>query len=425
MSTDPLGASVRFDHQLLAVESEHRVHCMLELTAPQAPKTKERRPLHLALVIDRSGSMAGDKLETTKACASYLARRLAPTDELAVVAYDDEVRLALPLGPVGSTQLALGQALHLIQPGGSTNLSGGWLKGVEQLRAVPGGNGPKKVLLLTDGLANQGVTDHDALVEMAKRAGDDGVGTTTIGFGAGFDENLLTAMADAGAGNAYFAESPEEAPGIFTQEFEGLVALVAQNLSVEIRPREEVRMLGVLNEYPAVPVPGGLQVQLGDAYGEERRRVVFELAVPTLPTLGVVQVAEVIVRYVSLGENVEAHELRLPITVNAVTAEEAAQAGPDAGVVEEIVVMRAAKAQREARDRAESGDWDGAKRLLSEAAAELRKAAPGSSRADELLAQAEETEGFSRSMSRAGYDAVLRKKMKLSQWQRQRGRPWK
>jgi len=124
MTADDLSASVRFDHQLLAVEREHRVHYMLELTAPKAPAT-ERRPLHLALVIDRSGSMAGPKLEVAKACAAYLARRLTPTDELAVITYDDEVRLELPLAAVGSDQLALEHALHRIEAGGSTNLSGG------------------------------------------------------------------------------------------------------------------------------------------------------------------------------------------------------------------------------------------------------------------------------------------------------------
>jgi Ca-activated chloride channel homolog len=126
MTTDDLGASVRIDHQLLAVESEHRVHCLLELTAPEAP-TAERRRLHLALVIDWSGSMAGDKLETAKASAASLARRLAPTDRLAVVTYDDEVRLDLSLTEVGHDQQQLEQALHRIQPGGMTNLSGGWL----------------------------------------------------------------------------------------------------------------------------------------------------------------------------------------------------------------------------------------------------------------------------------------------------------
>ena len=84
-----------------------------------------------------------------------------------------------------------------------------------------------------------------------------------------------------------------------------LAALVAQNLSVEIRPGTDVQMLGVLNEYPVVPVAGGLQTQIGDAYAEERRRVVFELAVPKLATLSVVPVAEVVVRYVSLGEQLD------------------------------------------------------------------------------------------------------------------------
>ena len=187
---------------------------------------------------------------------------------------------------------------------------------------------------------------------MAKRAGDDGVGTTTIGFGDGFDEELLTAMADAGAGNAYFASSPEEAPGIFAQEFEGLVALVAQNLSVELRPSDEVQMLGVLNEYPAVTVRGGLQVQLGDAYAEERRRVVFELFVPRL--------ADARRRHGGRGRRAlrqrSARRWRgarapIPITVNAVSADEAQQAGPNA-VVEEIVMLKSAKVQKRRGTRA-------------------------------------------------------------------------
>ncbi|HXF73733.1 MAG TPA: VWA domain-containing protein, partial [Actinomycetota bacterium] len=323
-------ANVRLEHQLLAVEGEHDLHCMLELEAPPAPGAERRPPLHVALVLDRSGSMRGEKLRVARACARYLVRRLRRVDRFALVTYDHEVELRVPLGPVDASRVEA--ALAGIGPGGQTNLSGGWLKGAEVLRAVPGRSGPRKVLLLTDGLANVGITDPEALVALARQAGDDGIGTTTIGFGLDFDEVLLTRMADAGGGNAHFAETPEDAPAIFAREFEDLVRLVAQNVSVEVRPSEEVRFLGVLNDFPAVPVEGGVQLQLGDAYAEERRRVVFTLHVPRLARLGVARVADVVVRYVAVGERIAQHELRLPLVVNLVRADEAARAEADAEV---------------------------------------------------------------------------------------------
>jgi secreted protein with Ig-like and vWFA domain len=79
-------ASVRLEHQLLAVESEHTVHAMLELTAPPPPDEASRPPRHLALVIDQPGSMAGPKLDVTKQCAEFLVLRLHATDELALIA---------------------------------------------------------------------------------------------------------------------------------------------------------------------------------------------------------------------------------------------------------------------------------------------------------------------------------------------------
>jgi len=96
-------ATVRFEHELLAVESEHDVWCMLELVAPSSPENAERKPLSVALVIDRSGSMAGAKLAVTRECAAFLVQRMAPADRVSIVAYDDEIRLLAPLTAIDAT----------------------------------------------------------------------------------------------------------------------------------------------------------------------------------------------------------------------------------------------------------------------------------------------------------------------------------
>jgi Ca-activated chloride channel family protein len=382
-------ASVRFDHELLAVEHDHDVSCMLELTAPPAPPNAERRPLAIALVIDRSGSMAGDKLDVTRRSAAFLVERLAPGDRLGIVSFDDEVRLEAPLLQVGPNRAVLLAAINAIASGGQTNLSGGWLKGVELLSPLDE-SFTRRTLLLTDGRANTGIVDDLQLAKMARASAGDGIGTSTVGFGEGFSEDLLAAMADAGNGGAYFAEGPDAAPGIFAQEFEDLLRLVAQNVSIEIRPGwDQVNLLSVLNDFPQVPVDGGVQLQLGDAYGDEQRRIVFQLRVPSLATMGPSKIAEVIIRYVEIGEQVAMHQVAVPLIVNAVSADDAAASVPNAHVVEEVVILLGARAQEEARALADAGDYESARAKLTDAAKDLRARAPGSHRADELLAQAD------------------------------------
>src|SRR5436305_12835126 len=129
MEPEPMHSSIKLDHTLVAVEDEHTVNVLLELTAPEVPADDARPPLKLALVLDRSGSMHGPKLEVTKACAAWLVRRLNANDEVGIVTYDDAVDLLAPLAPVDAD--AVVHALGHVFAGGTTNLSGGWLKGLE------------------------------------------------------------------------------------------------------------------------------------------------------------------------------------------------------------------------------------------------------------------------------------------------------
>jgi len=373
--------TIRIEHELLAIEQDHRVAAMLELHAPPAA-TSERSPLNIALVVDESGSMAGEPIATARRCARYLVEQLRPTDQLALVGFDADVRLHAALAPVDKPRLLA--AIDRMRAGSTTNLSGGWLKGVEELQRLGPGD-TRKLVLLSDGHANQGVTDHDQLGTMVAGASKAGIGTTTIGFGHGFDEDLMTAMANAGHGNAHYAGSVEDAPGIFAEEFDDLASIVAQNVSVEIRPGTDVKLVGILNEYPTTEVPGGVQIQLGDAYGDELRRLVFELHIPSLADLGTCQVAEVILRYVTVAGDAEMHAVTIPMVVNFVDAPTAEGADVDREVTEQVTILRAAESRRRAQALADEGRWDEAQDEIAGSVEVLRSVAAASPNPELLL----------------------------------------
>ncbi len=406
--------NMKLDHQLLAVEDEHTIAGMLEITAPDAPTTG-RRPMHVVLVVDRSGSMSGDKLEAAKDAARFLAARLGVDDRLGIVTFDDTVDLVLPLGPVDTAQAA--SAIDSIRAGGSTNLSGGWLKGIEEIARGAEVDATRRVLLLTDGQANVGIIDDGQLRKLASGTKAQ-VATTTIGFGAGFDEDLLQAIADESGGASYYCAGPEEAPGVFTEEFDGLASIVAQNLSVEIVASDDVKLLGVLNDYPLADVPGGFQVQIGDIYGGERRRVVFKLLVPQIAELGVKRVAELVLRYVETGAQIAQHQVTVPVTVNLVSADEAAAAEADHEVVEQIVILEAARITKEARDLADRGDVDGAAMMMRSQVDDLR-----SSGSPIAMAHAAVLEDYVDGLSATTYSSAQRKRMTNDAYRTQRGKP--
>src|SRR5262249_14626593 len=149
-----------------------------------------------------------------------------------------------------------------IRTGGSTNLHGGWIQGCQHVLRRPGERLVRRVLLLTDGQANVGITAPRKLIKAAREQAEKGALTTTLGFGSGFNEDLLIGMAEASGGNFYFIETPEDACQVFHIEGESLTSIAAEHLTVTLKPAPDsgVKVREVLNHYPARSRAGGLVV---------------------------------------------------------------------------------------------------------------------------------------------------------------------
>ncbi len=262
-----MNAELKLSTKFLTSQDAHQVG-MLVTVGSEAPV--ERPPINVSLVLDRSGSMAGEPLEAAKDAAVAFTQFLSDRDRLSVVAFDNQV---FPMwGPQAAGHPAVEHVIRSIAPGGSTNLSGGWLKGRElvQREIVDGTN---RVVLLTDGCANCGITDDEQLAALARGAQSESVSTTCIGFGPHFNEDLLQGMSDAGRGNYWYVEHHDQMGGIFDEEIEGLVALAGQNLEIVVRLTDQ-RVQGVtfLQDYPSRRLDdGSWHLVLGDLYATSPR----------------------------------------------------------------------------------------------------------------------------------------------------------
>ena len=232
--------SITTDRSLARANANSVRYLSLRFSAPDAPARadgarKERMPLDIAIVIDRSGSMSGEKLALAKEAAVKAIDMLSAGDRVALVAYDTDVQtLAHAAALEPAHRDALLRALDGLRSGSSTNLSGGWLTGCEAVARVMRENSVARCLLLSDGLANAGIVDPIALEGHAEALRSRGVVTSTFGIGDDFDERLMEGIARAGGGNFYFIREAREIPAFLQSELGEALDVVARKAELVV-----------------------------------------------------------------------------------------------------------------------------------------------------------------------------------------------
>jgi Ca-activated chloride channel family protein len=378
-----LKLDAHLDVDMLAVETDDEVTVMLELVAPAPRHEAPRVPATVQVVLDRSGSMAGERLDAARAALAELVDRLDPADRFGLVAFDDDVQVVVPAGPV-IDKAHTRAAVQAIGPGGTTNLSGGLLRGIQEARRAAGPGGAT-LLLLSDGFANAGVTDPDRLAGVAATARSHGVTVSTIGIGLGYDETLLAAVARGGQGTHAFAPDGDGAGAVVAGEVAGLLSKTVQAASLIVRPRGTVQTVTIWNDLPSTAVENGVMIELGDLWAGEQRKLVLSFVVPALPSLGLAEIGSLELRYVALPELKE-DTITLPLTVNIVPGDQAAGRVRDPKVQSELLFQQAQEAKRRGADAIARGDAPAAVAAFQHAHAALA-AAPAPSA--ELRAEAD------------------------------------
>jgi Ca-activated chloride channel family protein len=345
--------------EVVSSDSPTTLDVLVRIIPPEPEIELQRPALNIGLVIDRSGSMRGQKMEYARQAACYAVEQLLPTDRVSVTIYDDQVETLIASTPAVNKANIIHQ-IKRIHSRGSTALHAGWVQGGIQVSQHLNPEYLNRVILLSDGLANVGETNPDVIASDVHGLAKRGVSTTTMGIGDDYNEDLLEAMARSGDGNYYYIQSPQQLPNIFARELQGLMATIGTTVSLGIEPQGDITLAEVLND---------LDVNVKGRY--------------SLPNLVIGNPIEVVVRlkvpamaqgsglcYFRLAWNApeqqKRQKLRVALRLPAVSSAQLREFPFNPEVQQQVALMMAARAKNEAVQLADRGNYEAASQLLQQ-----------------------------------------------------------
>ena len=262
-----------------------------------AEKEDDRARLNVSVVLDQSGSMSGTKIAQAREAAQIVVDQMSGTDIFSLVTYESKVEVPIPAAPIAKNRVKYRRSIQAIQSGGSTALYEGVETGAEQVSESYDEANLNRVILLSDGQANVGPSSSDEISELGKRFATKGISVTTVGLGSAYNEDLMTALAEASDANYYYVENASNLAGVFEDELGELKNITARDIKLKVGFADGVKPLRVLGRNKSVT---GQQheVAFKTLADEQVRELFFEMEVDPAGDLESREVATVTVDYV-------------------------------------------------------------------------------------------------------------------------------
>jgi Ca-activated chloride channel homolog len=273
----PVTCSIETERSVLSASESQKVIAKVTLKALKTRSTSDRPPVNLSIVLDRSGSMTGDKLAKAKEAAVEAVKRLSSKDVFSLVVYDHTVQTAIPAQHVKDVE-EISAKIRSIQPGGRTALFGGVTQGASEIRKHIEDKYVHRIILLSDGLANVGPSSPEELGRLGAALVKEGISVTTVGVGIDYNEDLMTKLSQNSDGNSYFVESSKDLPKIFATELGDVLSVRAKKVTICIECPEGVRPISIIGRDGRI-TGQRVEILLNQLYGGQEKYALLELEI--------------------------------------------------------------------------------------------------------------------------------------------------
>ncbi|MBK1859005.1 vWA domain-containing protein [Cerasicoccus arenae] len=354
-AAEPLQVDAALDRPVISADKDESVVVQIKIRPDEIQSDHDRPPVNLSLVLDRSGSMQGDKIRQAIEAAQVAVGKLGPRDIVSVITYSDSAStLADSQYATRSNIKRIQSALSEVSANGSTAIYDGLNRGAAELRRRADEGYINRIVLLSDGLANRGPSGVSDFRDLARAFAGEDIVVSTVGLGGGFNEDIMTALAEAGQGNTYFVENASDLPRIFGAELGDALNVAATNIEIIITPREGVRIKRSLGREAEIK-NNRAYFQMPQVYGGQDKLALLEIDAPQGKDGQTRDLVDVEVRYVPVsGGEARSQSVSVPIAYAASEVKIKESARVD--VAQNVIDNRIAEAKKVAVGYADSGD---------------------------------------------------------------------
>ena len=346
---------------VLLANKKQTTYLKVGLTGFEFRREGERPPVNVALVIDKSGSMSGEKIQKAKEAALMAVERLGGRDLVSVVAYDHNIRVLVPATKV-SDKASIRAGISRLSAGGNTALFGGVSKGAAEVRKFLQKDRVSRVILISDGLANVGPSSPKQLGDLGSSLIKEGISVSTVGLGLDYNEDLMTQLARKSDGNHYFAKTAAELAAIFQGELGDVLSVCAKEVTITITCAGGIRPVRVLGRDADITGQKVTAV-LNQLYSGQEKYLVLEVEVPATAENKTRPIASVSVTYANMATKTS-ETLTSTASARFTKDAETVAKNENKKVMVSVVVQVAAQTNIDATALRDAGKVEEAKKLL-------------------------------------------------------------